>query len=175
MRRELRLGALTLLCACGGVVEPPDAGVDAGTPLWPEGALEVGGEGPDGGFITLPSMVEAQPGSQGGYHVPLMYRVTGHAMAGVTFEHRVTRAGDGRLVSKGSRSWDVEPGSSWTTSRPTIVFLCPTPIGVSIVAEPLSFQVTALKDGLLLGTAAAAGTFGCPPGDAFCETICSGD
>lgn len=169
----LLVGALALPgCGAGGA---GDGGLDGGAPAWPDGTLTLGGEGADGGFVTLTGQVEGAPGSQGGYHVPLRYQVSGAAAPGVVFQHRVTRAVDGALVSKGERTWDVGPASPWTSERPTIVFLCPTPVGVNVVAEPLVFVVTATRDGQLLGAARATATFGCPPGDAFCERICSGD
>ncbi len=161
---------LVALCACGGGPRP-----DGGVGQWPEGALELGAEAPDGGFVAMPARVEATPGAQGGYHVPVMYRVTGEAPAVVSFEHRVTRVVDGALVSKGSRTWDAGLADPWTTDRATIVFLCPTPVGLNILGEPLRFQVTATRDGTLLGTAQATTSLGCPAGDAFCERICGGD
>ena len=166
---------LFLLAGCGGVGQP-DGGTDAGA--WPEGALELGAEEPDGGgFIAMPSESFATPGAQGGFHVPVMYRVTGPSLPGVVFEHRVTRSRDGRLVSKGTRTLDVGPvaaGASWTTPGAVIIFLCPTPVGVSVVGEDLSFEVTATKGGALLGKAGASTVFRCPAGNAFCDSICRG-
>ena len=169
---------LALALAGCGVVDVPDGGTDGGT-LWPEGTLELGGELPDGGgFTTLSTEVEATPGAQGGFHVPVMYRVTGKAVNGVVFEHKVRRASDNVLVSKGTRTLDVTPvaaGQSWTTPGAVIIFLCPTPVGVSVVGEALNFEVTApTKGGQLLGTAGASSTFRCPAGDAFCDSICRG-
>ncbi len=162
-----------LLVGCGAI-DKPDAGSDGGA-RWPEGTLSLGGEAPDGGgFITLPPEVQATPGAQGGFHVPVMYRVTGEALAGVRFDHRVTRTRDATLVSKGNRTLDVGPGQSWTTPSAVIIFLCPTPVGVSVVGEELNFEVTATKDGALLGKASALSVFRCPPGDSFCASICRG-
>lgn len=165
---------LGLLSACG-VGTKPDGGLDGSIPQWPEGTLELGVEAPDGGFLAMPAYVEASPGSQGGYHVSVTYRVSGEVASGVTFDHRVTRARDGVLVSKGGRSWDAGTAAPWVSDPAARVFLCPTPVGVNIVGEALLFQLTATKTGTLLGTAQATATFGCPPGDAFCERICGGD
>ena len=167
--------SLVVLAGCG-TIDKTDAGSDGGA-RWPEGALALGGEAPDGGFVTLPPEVQATAGSQGGFHVAVVYRVTGEALPGVRFEHRVTRTRDATLVSKGNRTVDVVPvaaGESWTTPGAVRVFLCPTPVGVSVVGEELTFEVTATKDGALLGQSSARSVFRCPPGDSFCDSICRG-
>jgi hypothetical protein len=171
-------GALLLvLLACGcGHSDKPDGGSDGGA-QWAEGTLELGNASPDGGFQQMPVEVEATPGAQGGFHIPVMYRVNGKAVAGVLFEHRIERTRDAALVSKGTRTFDVTPVSaqeSWTTPGAVIIFICPTPVGVSVVGEALTFEVTATKDGELLGKATASAVFRCAPGDSFCESICKG-
>jgi hypothetical protein len=164
-----------LLTACVGPIDPSDGGIDAGV-VWPEGTLELGTEDA-GAFSTFPAQVQATPGAQGGYHVAVMYRVTDQAVPGVTFDHRVTRKRDNVLVSKGSRTLSVDPvaaGQSWFTPGPVIIFICPTPVGVSAIDEELHFEVTASKSGLVLGKAGVDSRFGCPPGDGFCASICAG-
>jgi hypothetical protein len=161
--------------ACQPPPPDPDGGTDGGE-VWPAGTLELGIE--DAGmFDTFPAQVQASPGAQGGYHVAVMYRVTGKALPGVLFEHRVTRVSDARLVSKGNRTMTIDPvaaGQSWTTPGPVIIFICPTPVGVNVLGEPLHFEVTASKSGEVLGKAEGDATFGCPPNDAFCASICAG-
>ncbi len=177
-------GARILLCASlvltGCIVGPgtPDGGDDGGGPIiiWPEGTLELGGEDA-GSFVTFPALAQATPGAQGGYHVPVMYKVTGQVQAGVTFEHRVTRKSDGVLVSKGNRTMNVDPtaaGQSWFTPGPVIIFICPTPVGVAAVDQLLHFEITATKAGEVLGKASGDAQFGCPAGDNFCASICAG-
>ena len=107
----------------------------------------------------------------------MLYRVTGESQAGVQFEHKIRRASDNTLVSRGTRTLDVGPvaaGASWTTPGAVIIFICPTPVGVNVIGEPLNFEVTATKGGALLGTAAASTVFRCPDGNAFCYSICRG-
>lgn len=173
-----RLSLLLFLAACGELKGGPDGGRDGGDPLWAEGALELGAESPDGGALfPLPAEVQATPGAQGGFHVPMLYRVTAPAMPGVLFEHRVTRGRDGALVSKGSRTMNLDPvaaGESWTSPGAIIIFICPTPVGVNVVGEELNFEVTATKAGELLGKASGRSTFRCAPTDGFCASICSG-
>ncbi len=80
-------------------------------------------------------------------------------------------------MSKGTRILDVEPwaaGSSWTTSDPITIFICPTPVGVNVVNEALHFEVRALKNDAVLNQAGANTTLRCPGGDNFCAFICAG-
>lgn len=172
----LSLMLALILAGCAGPLGGPDGGSDGGA-RWADGALELGGVGPDGGFVTLPAETEATAGAQGGFHIPVMYRITGEALPGVVFEHRIRRTRDDTLVSKGNRTWDVVPvgsGESWTPTGAVIIFLCPTPVGVNVVGEELTFQVTATRGGELLGTAEARSVFRCTAGDTFCESICKG-
>ena len=171
----LTLLFLLLFLACGD----PKGGRDGGAPLWAEGSLELGAEAPDGGALfPLPLEVQATPGAQGGFHLPVLYRVTAPAVPNVVFDHRVTRTRDEVLVSKGNRTMNVEPvaaGQSWTSPGAVIIFICPTPVGVNVVGEELNFEVTATtKAGELLGKASGRATFRCAPNDAFCASICSG-
>lgn len=175
----LRLLPLLLcLAGCGVLEDGPDGGRDGGTPRWAEGTLELGAEDPDGGAVfPLPAELQATPGAQGGFHVPMLYRVTAPAVAGVAFEHRVTRVRDDALVSKGNRTMSVEAvaaGLSWTSPGAIIIFICPTPVGVNVVGEELNFEVTATKSGELLGKATGRAVFRCAPADGFCASICSG-
>ncbi len=175
MKPSLLLPIIVGLVGCGVGPIVPDGGTDAAV-LWPEGTLELGGEDA-GAFTVFPADVQAIPGAQGGFHVGVMYRVTGEALAAVRFEHRVTRVRDGVLVSKGTRILDVEPmaaGASWTTADPITIFICPTPVGVDVVNEVLHFEVKALKNDVVLNQAGADTTLRCPAGDSFCASICSG-
>lgn len=163
------------LVGCGGAGHKPDGGPEA---AWPEGTVVLGAVGVDGGgFVELPSEVEGSPGAQGGFHVAMAYRVLEKTQAGVRFEHRVRRSRDGTLVSKGNRLFDVTPqpeSATWTTQSPVIIFMCPTPIGVNVVGEELTFEVTASMGEWLLGKATARTVFRCQPGNSFCESICKG-
>ena len=89
MKPSVLLLIIVGLVGCGVGPIDPDGGTDGGA-LWPEGTLELGGEDA-GAFTMFPAELQAIPGAQGGFHVGVMYRVTGKALAGVKFEHRVTR------------------------------------------------------------------------------------
>ena len=175
----LRGGLFLFLAACGGTQGGPDGGRDGGAPRWAEGAFALGLDEADAGALfPLPAEVQATPGAQGGFHVPVLYRVAAPAEQNVVFEHRVTRTRDGVLVSKGTRTLNVDAvaaGQSWTSPSAVIIFICPTPVGVNVVGEALNFEVTATtKAGELLGKATSEATFGCGTTDAFCASICSG-
>lgn len=171
-RALFALGLLAALSACPGPIDVPDGGPDGGA--WPDGAFTLGAEGADGGYLALPAELTGTPGAQGGFHVSVLYAVTGEAAAGVVFEHKVRRSSDNTLVSKGQRTFDVGPLSGWTPQGGIIIFMCPTPVGVNIIDEALRFEVTASQGGTLLGTASGTAIFRCPQGDSFCASVCKG-
>lgn len=157
--------------------DPPtdeDGGV-SGPPLWAEGTVIFGTTDDDGElFQNIGSSLTLYRGPQGGNHAYAKYQVSGGRVANsATFEHRVRRARDGVLVSKGNRQFDVTPvdGGVWTSEGSVIMFLCPTPAGVSVVREPLDFEVTVRgSDGKFLGRANARSTLTCD----MCEADCGG-
>ncbi len=57
-------------------------------------------------------------------------------------------------------------------------FMCPTPLGVNVIGEPVAFELT-IDDGhgVRLGEAGGSATPRCPTdGQAtFCQQICSGN
>lgn len=168
--------AAALVCAaCGPLPPAPDGGVDAGLDA---GAIELGTTGADGGFVPLEGPVDGIPGSQGGFHVNVLYRLPEGGSGQLTFEHQVRRIRDERLVSRGSRLYDLGQlrSAPWETADPVTVFMCPTPIGVDIIGEALRFSVTA-KDaqGRVVGAGSSVATFRCGSASgAFCEAICKG-
>ncbi|MBL8918770.1 MAG: hypothetical protein JNJ54_07935 [Myxococcaceae bacterium] len=173
MRRAAVLLAV-VFAACGPPGPTPDGGVDAG----PEQELTLGTTGPDGGFVALGGLeVDAIPGSQGGFHVNLLYTLPAGGVGTLTFDHRVVRTSDQKLVSLGTRTYDLPAsGVAWTTSTPVTVFMCPTPVGVDIIGKELLFSVKA-KDaaGNPVGAGSARATFRCgSAGGTFCESICKG-
>jgi hypothetical protein len=158
---------------------PGDSGPGGGDALWPDGTLVLGTPVSDSdlSFQVLPAALELHGGAQGGYHVPLLYQVDGQTEPGATFEHRVTRVRDGVLVSKGSRVYDVAPDGtgSWRTDAAVVIFLCPTPVGVDVVDEALSFEVTLTRTpDVVLARTTAQAVVHCPAGAFSCPLICKG-
>lgn len=176
----MRLPALLAL-ALAGACGPPTPNPDGGT--LPDGgevvaALELGTTDSAGSFVPLTGDVDATPGSQGGFHINVLYKLPEGGVGQVTFEHRVVRATDDKLVSRGSRDWDLGlfKVASWASPSPVNVFICPTPVGIDVIGKELIFTVKA-KDsaGRSLATGSARATFRCGPnGGAFCDSICKG-
>jgi hypothetical protein len=176
----LTLVALAL-AGCPGVdrpdpLEDTDAGADV--PAWPQGDFEIGTSSltDPTAWQAMPASVQLVPGFQGGFHVPVMYRVSHHDAANVTFEHKVRRVSDGVLVSRGGRGFDVaSDGGTWTSDYEVTIFMCPTPVGVTVVDEALNLEVRILsQDSKLLGLGTAQVVVHCPAGDSFCQSICKG-
>lgn len=179
--RSLLLVSALVLSACPER-PPPEEEVDSGIsgdPLWADGSMELGTQLSDlvPTFEPMPASMELHPGAQGGFHVPVMYRITGHTQAGATFEHRVRRSRDGVLVSRGTRFFDIAAdGGSWTSEEPITIFMCPTPVGVNVAGEELTFEITVIRgNGVLLTRTTAKTRLLCPASNqAFCESICKG-
>lgn len=175
-----RAGALVVLVLCGCPAPLPpeeDGGQITGDPLWAAGAVALGTLD-SATFMALPAQLELQPGAQGGFHVPVMFRVTGHTEPKAVFDHRLTRVRDGVLVSKGTRTFDVAPDGTgaWLSPDWVPLFLCPTPVGVSVVDEALNFELTvSRRPGLLLDRVTVQAVVTCPAGArALCESVCKG-
>lgn len=174
-----RFQVVVTICAIAcSACQPPPLRNDGGTALWPDGAFQLGTSVSDldSSFQALPGELLLHAGAQGGFHAPLVYRVDHETEAAVVFDHRVTRTRDGVLVSKGTRTFDVSPVSgTWVSDGPVVIFLCPTPVGVSVEDESLTFEITASKDSTLLGRATGQVIVHCPDsGKAFCQSVCRG-
>lgn len=185
MKRLLLVVLVSAATGCVGSCldprpDPPDPEVDAGPDgpaQWGENAVEIGTT-PDGlTFKAMPADLELHPGAQGGFHVPISYRVLGRTEPDAVFEHKVRRVKDNVLVSRGTRSFDVAPdGGVWTPDYEITVFLCPTPVGITVQDEEVVFEVraTRMTSGALLGVGTARTTLRCPAGNSFCASICKG-
>ncbi len=164
---------LVVVVLVSGCPPPPPPS----TTSWDAGTLHIGVASDDSTpqFIALPAEVELHSGAQGGFHVPVMYRITGEEEAGAQFDAVVRRTRDAELVSRSSRSLDVS-GSVWVTSQAIPIFICPTPVGINIIAEELTFEVTVTNSvGVVLTRERAKTTLRCPASNAsFCASICKG-
>lgn len=179
--RTFLISIFTLgLAACCVQLPPPrpqplpDDDTMLGAPLWPDGTLVFGTTDDDGQiFQRIGGEITLHRGPQGGNHTYAKYQVTGQTAPQAVFENRVRRLRDGLLVSRGSRTFDVEPadGGAWQSEGNIVMFLCPTAAGVSIVKEPLTFEVTVKSaSGEFLGRATATSTLACTG----CEADCGG-
>jgi hypothetical protein len=139
------------------------------------------GSAPQGGsgFQAMPLDATLVPGAQGGFHVWLGYRIQGAPPGTVTASHVVRRERDGKLLSRGERRLELGPGAAdgwWQSDAATPAFLCPTPLGVSVIGETATFEVKLRAGGVDLATDSATARLLCPQ-DAqadFCTRICQG-
>jgi hypothetical protein len=176
MTRPLLFVVASLVVACGPPPPGADGGVDGGDVV--AGPLELRTTNEQDQQVPLSGDVFAHPGSQGGYHVNGLYSLPEGGSGQLTFEHRVVRASDEKLVSVGSRVFDLGAArvSTWSTPAPVTIFICPTPVGVDVVGQELVFTVKA-KDqaGRVVASGTARATFRCGAmAGTYCEMICKG-
>lgn len=143
--------------------------------------IELGGAAPAGtGFFTLAGDAELIPGAQGGFHVWLKLRVHGVTPGRVRMTHTARRKKDGRLLVNGERLVEVGATSMTTGYEhpdPIPAFMCPSPLGIRVMDEEVTFVVTVTDEaGHPLATTTATATPRCPAGEnaAFCARICAG-
>ena len=167
MRRFGAVLAMAVLAGCN----PPDPG-----------ACELAlGTAPEGGtgFSEMPLEAEMTPGGQGGFHVWLAYRIKNAPLGTVKAAHEVRRASDGKLLSRGERKLDVglaDGDGWWQSDTATPAFLCPTPLGVTVIDLPATVEVT-LTDaqGATLDTQTVSTRLVCPAAQKdSCVRICTG-
>ena len=166
------LRATLLLALFAGCGRPPDPGACE---------LALGTAAGDGvTFADMPAAATLTPGAQGGFHLWLDYRIKNAPMGAVTAAHTVRREPDGKLLSRGERKLEVGVAGDdgwWLPDAATPAFLCPTPLGVSVIDTPAVFEVTLTDaDGNILATEQAHTRIECPD-DAqkdFCLRVCAG-
>ena len=145
------------------------------------GSIALGTTALDGsGWMPLEGDQTLVPGAQGGFHIWLKYRVTGMAAGTVTVKRTVRRVSDNKLVLTTMGSQDLGqagPDGGWELPMALPSFMCPSPLGVNIIGEPMRFDlVIDGADGQKLGESTAEATPWCPTDDQaqFCQNICSG-
>lgn len=136
--------------------------------------LPTSAEWSDGTVQLVVASAELESGAQGGFHVRVEYRVAMREQRDATFMLRVWRASDRRVVSRNQRTDDIS-GELWRSGDVT-VFMCPSPVGVSVVDEELSFELVVTdRNDHVLGIATTRSTLTCPASEKnFCESICKG-
>jgi len=167
---------VTLLAAAGGCTAPPPPSsiqLTLGTTATTDGS----------GFTPLTGAQPLVPGAQGGFHIWLKLRVAGMAPRAVKVERTARRVSDNRLLLTTEQVLDVGaagPDGYWELPTAIPSFMCPSPIGVSVVDTPARFTVRFVDDDLktILVEESAEATPECPPeGDPqreFCYRICTG-
>jgi hypothetical protein len=167
----LLMPVLLLAAACGNPTSQPPG----------MGSIALGTTALDGtGFQALEGDQILVPGAQGGFHIWLKYRVAGMTAGAVTIKRTVRRVSDDRLVLTTMGTQELGPmgdGGTWELPMALPSFMCPSPLGVNIIGEPMVFDVVILgADGKKLAEGTAEATPRCPDGDqaAFCAQICAG-
>jgi hypothetical protein len=171
------LGLATALCGCTGAGPATAA------------HLELGRVGASAEFAPYAdgTDVELVPGAQGGFHVWLDLRVIGMPGDSLSVTRTARRLSDEAWVLRSnpdrvSLAPAVADGTR-TTVEPMRMFMCPSPVGVSVIEQPLVFHVTADggppdSSGASVGSVQGTVTLvpHCPKGpqQAFCNSICSG-
>ena len=169
------LGLTLLVLGCGGANHPPPGSV----------SVSLGTTALDGsGFLPLQGDQPLVPGAQGGFHVWVKWKIEGMSPQKVHIERTVERVGDQARILTTSQAQEVgEPdGEGWwmmPNAQPS--FMCPTPIGISVEDQTMTFHLVLKSDnngepGIELGRTSATATPHCPTDGQmeFCQSICNG-
>jgi hypothetical protein len=117
--------------------------------------------------------VKLVEGAQGGFHVWLSYRASGVAAGEAELDRRAHRLSDGAVVLRyDTRTELAAPGADGfiDAMAPLPMFMCPTPIGISVLDTPIVFELSVAG-----ARAAVTLTPHCPSNARdFCQRICTG-
>ena len=186
-RPALQLAGTGLLCVgLAAACQPPQTMADMQPPV---GKLALGTiDVPQFGDMRWVDLVNDQkvelaPGAQGGFHVWVLYRLQGVAGRVQVFRIANRLPPDGapsQRVLTTSGFITIPPGDLWQ-SDPIPSFMCPTPIGVSVLSAPIELSVRfAAEDDATVTLAQATVRMQeqCPPASdpshSFCLQICQG-
>jgi hypothetical protein len=118
----------------------------------------------DGQDVTL---VE---GAQGGFHVWMRYAFDGVPGAEVKLERRAHRVVDDELVLRSNTQVVLE-----LECMPMPMFMCPAPVGLSVIDQPIDFELRISDDSGVLADQHVTLVAHCPTENAdFCFRICKG-
>jgi hypothetical protein len=166
------------VAACGGSpppVKPPPA------PPTPLASVRLTVGAPGDGSAMLPLVdgqdIELAAGAQGGFHVMLELAARPLAAGPVWIERTARRVSDGAVVLRFDGQLDAMPDADGAWSSGALrTFMCPTPIGISIVDVPIAYQLRLHDDnGSELGRTSITLVPRCPAAQHdFCMRICNG-
>jgi hypothetical protein len=156
---------LLLCAACLGGCAPH---APAAAPV----TLALGTRAADGAFTPLADGTDVVlvEGAQGGFHVWMGWALTG-ASAMATLERTAWRLSDDALVLRTTS--EVELADQ---SRPLPMFMCPSPVGLSVIDQPIVFRLRFSDERGPLADDKVTLVPHCPDGAQadFCHRICSG-
>jgi hypothetical protein len=159
------------VAACSGAAPPPPVS---------SVALVLGAPTAAGGFAPLAAGqdVTLVEGAQGGFHVWMKYRARGMSAQPTELERTAHRASDGVVVLRTMSVADVgaPDADGWFESPDALpMFMCPTPIGISIVDQPITFELRFVDAGQTVVEQSIELVPRCPDaGRDLCQRICTG-
>jgi len=166
-------------CAPAPTMTPPPPAAVASATL--AVGAPAGSDGAGGALIPFVDgqEVELVAGAQGGFHVWLEYALRDLPAAVYTLERDATRVSDGAVVLRYVAPVEVAAPAVdgwWAAPAPIPMFMCPTPIGISVVGEPIALVLRVLDDaGAERARAGITLVPRCPDTQRdFCVRICSG-
>jgi hypothetical protein len=165
------------VAACGDDISP-SPGHDAGS--LPRFEL---GTGPESGPPRFDPVADGQdllfaPGSQGGFHVPIVVRFGPADQVSLPEEVELYMEGrrrdTGELVTR--RETIIDPvedaEGALISDGPILVFLCPVPVGIDVGDQLLDLRFEFSDRGTPLGIGELSFVPRCPPDEDFCRRIC---
>jgi hypothetical protein len=157
---------LLLCAACLGGCAPR---APAAAPV----TLALGTRAADGAFTPLAdgTTVVLVEGAQGGFHVWMSWALGGATAPTATLERTAWRLSDDALVLRAAGEIDLAD-----QSRPLPMFMCPSPVGLSVIDQPIVFRLRFSDDSGPLAAGEVTLVPRCPDGVQadFCHRICSG-
>lgn len=173
--RALAASTLLLVAACSGGSGDEEEILPA--------ALEIGSADATGeGFVAVDdgADVELVSGAQGGFHVWTTPRLSG-AVGTIYLDREARRVSDDTLVLRAARTVLEVPGEAmldwWHEDYALPSFMCPSPVGIRVFDEELSFHFELRdEDENLLAQDEIVLVPRCPTGDMneFCQSVCGG-
>jgi hypothetical protein len=151
-----------------------------GTPAAPRSAALTLGAPTEGGFAPFSDGqdVSLVAGAQGGFHVWMKYRASGMPAAEARLERTAHRLSDGVVVLRTEGVVELGPAGAagWFESPDALpMFMCPSPIGISVVDVPIVFELRFSDASSELLHGAITLVPHCPDGAReFCQRICTG-
>ncbi len=166
MRLTLALSLISL-AACDAAPPPSPPPSSAGEKL-ALGTLDAdGGFAPyiDGQDVTLVA------GAQGGFHVWMSYQMTPGLSLPAMLERTANRASDDALILRTMSGVQLDSAPS----APLPMFMCPAPVGISVIDIPIVYQLRFTDDQGEIARGQVTLTPHCPTDQiTLCQRICNG-
>ena len=135
-------------------------------------ALVLGTSGEGGAFApyTDGQDVTLVEGAQGGFHVWMRYSFDGAPRAEAHLERTAHRVIDDALVLRSTTEVNMD-----RLSGPLPMFMCPAPVGLSVIDQPIEFELHFTDEAGDLADQRITLVPHCPvENQAFCLRICTG-